>query len=119
MEEQLVHVPEPPLPCGGLSGGRRGEGVRVNPGQREMPEHEPHVPAKLLFYLLDRMERLPRVRALVIAVLDDQVAGGQAADVIDLLIQRRQGELAIVRYRVEGHGRPPGCCGQIRASPAA
>jgi hypothetical protein len=79
-----------------------------------MPEREPHVPSKLLFYLLDRVERLPRVRALVIAVLDDQAAGGRAADVIDLLIQRRQGELAVVRYRVEGHGRPPGCCGQIR-----
>jgi hypothetical protein len=111
VEEQLVHVPEPALHRGGLG---RGEGVRVNAGQREMPEREPHVPVKLLFDLLDRMERLPRVRALVIAVLDDQAAGGRAADVIDLLIQRRQGELAVVRYRVEGHGRPPGCCGQIR-----
>jgi len=41
-----------------------------------MPGREPHVPPKLLFYLLDRMEGLPRVRALVIAVLDDQTAGG-------------------------------------------
>src|SRR6266436_9447064 len=59
VEEQLVHVPEPALPGGGLRRGRRGEGVRVDAGQREMPEREPHVPAKLLFYLLDRMERLP------------------------------------------------------------
>ena len=65
-----------------------------------MPEREPHVPAKLLFYLLDRMERLPGVRALVIAVLDDEAAGERAADVIDLLVQRRQGELAVVRCRV-------------------
>ena len=62
-----------------------------------MAEREPHVPAELLFDSLDRVEGLPRVRALVIAVLDNQVAGGRAADVIDLLIQRRQGQLAVVR----------------------
>jgi hypothetical protein len=76
VEQQLVHVPEPALQPGGLSRGRRGEGVRVDGCQREMPEREPHVPAKLLFDLLDRMECLPRVWALVVAVLDDQVAGG-------------------------------------------
>jgi hypothetical protein len=70
----------------------------------EMPEREPHVPAKLAFDLLDRVEGLPRVRAFVIAVLDNQVAGGRAADVIDLLIQRRQGQLAVVRCCVAGHG---------------
>ncbi len=112
VEEQRVHVPEPVLPCGGLSCGRCGEGVRVDVSQREIPEREPHVPLKLLFYLVDRVERLPRVRALVIAVLDDQAAGGRAADVIDLLIQRRQGELAVVRYRVEDHGRPSGVAGR-------
>jgi hypothetical protein len=59
-EQQLVHVPEPaPQRCG-LSRGRRGQGVRVDAGQREMPEGEPHVPAKLLLFdLLDRVERLP------------------------------------------------------------
>jgi hypothetical protein len=41
-----------------------------------MPEREPHVPAEWPLDLLDRMESLPRVRALVIAVLDDQAAGG-------------------------------------------
>ena len=65
------------------------------------------------FDLLDRMEGLPRVRALVIAVLDDQVAGGRAADLIDLLIQRRQGQLAVLRRCVDGHRIPPGACGQI------
>jgi hypothetical protein len=54
-----------------------------------MPEREPHVPAKLLFDSLDRVERLPRVRAFVVAVLDDQKAGGRAARVIDVLIQWR------------------------------
>jgi hypothetical protein len=55
-----------------------------------MPECEPHVPAELLLDSLDRVEGLPRVRALVIAVLDDQAPGGRPADVIDLLVQRRQ-----------------------------
>ncbi len=76
VEQQLVHVPEPALPGGGLGCAGRGEGVRVDAGQREMPEREPHVPAQLAFDLLDRVERLTRVRALVIAVLDDQAAAG-------------------------------------------
>ena len=109
-----MHVPELVLLGRSLGRGRRGEGVRVNAGQREMPEREPHVPPKLLFYLLDRMERLTRVRAFVIAVLNDQAAGARAPDVIDLLVQRRQGELAVVRYRVEDHGGLFGWCGQIR-----
>ena len=81
-----MRVPEPALPRSGLGCGRRGEGVRMDAGQREMPECEPHLPAELLSGSLDRVEGLPRVRALVIAVLDDQAGGGSAADVIDLLI---------------------------------
>ena len=44
-EQQPVHVPEPGLQRGGLSRGRGGEGVRVDAGQREVPECEPQVPA--------------------------------------------------------------------------
>ena len=69
------------------------------------------------FDSLDRVERLPRVRALVIAVLDDQVAGGRAADMIDLLIQRRQGQLAVVRRCVASHGHLLAPAG--RSGPAA
>src|SRR5262249_35539542 len=105
VEQQLVHVPEPALPGGGLGRGRGGEGVRVDAGQREMPEREPHVPAELLFDLLDRVEGLPRVRALVVAVLEDQAAGGRAADGGDVLVQRRPGQLGVIRHRVAGHGR--------------
>ena len=104
VEQQLVHVPEPALPGSGLGRAGRGEGVRVNLGQREMPEREPHVPAELPFDLLDRVVRLPRVRALVIAVLDDQTADGRTPDVIDFLIWWRQGQLAVVRHRAVGHG---------------
>src|SRR5260370_12616538 len=42
VEQQLVHVPEPALPGGGLGCAGRGEGVRVDPGRREMPGLEPH-----------------------------------------------------------------------------
>jgi hypothetical protein len=39
-----------------------------------VPEREPHVPVQAPPGLLGRVERLPRVRALVIAVLGDQAA---------------------------------------------
>jgi hypothetical protein len=60
--------------------------VRVDVSQWKVPEREPHVPAQLAFDLLDRMERLTRVWALVVAILDDQVTCGRAADVIDFLV---------------------------------
>jgi hypothetical protein len=113
VEQQLVQVPEPALQPGGLRRGRRGEGVRVDAGQRKMPEREPDGPAELAFDLLDRTERLPGVRALVIAVLDDQTAGGRAADMVGVLVQRRQDQLPVLRRRVDSHGAPPGACGQI------
>jgi len=64
-------------------------GVRVDAGQREVPEREPDGPTGLPSGPLDRAEGLPGVRALVIAVLDDQAAGGRAADVGDVLVRRR------------------------------
>ena len=85
-----MDVPEPALPGSGLGRTGGGEGVRMDSGQGEMAEREPHVPAELLLDQLDRMEGLPRVRALVIAVLEDHAAGGRAADMIDFLIQRRR-----------------------------
>jgi hypothetical protein len=115
VEQQPVHVPEPVLQRSGLGRGRCGEGVRVNAGQRKMAEREAHIPAELLFDQLDRTEGLPRVRALVIAVLEDHTAGGRATDVIDFLVQRRQGGLAVVRACVGGHGaQPPVGMGPIR-----
>ena len=58
-EEQLVQVPEPALQRGSLGGAGRGEGVRVDAAEREVPEREPHVSVEPLFDLLDGMERLP------------------------------------------------------------
>jgi hypothetical protein len=83
-----------------------GQGVRVDAGQREVPEREPHGPAELAFDLLDRPVGLPGVRALVVAVLDDQAGGRRAADVIDVLIQRRQGQLAVLRRGVDSRRVP-------------
>jgi len=59
---------------------------------------------KLAFDQLDRVERLPRVRALVIIVLEDQAAGGCAANMIGFLVQRRQGQLAAARRYVDSQG---------------
>jgi hypothetical protein len=89
-EEQLVHVPEPVLEGGGLGRSGRGQGVRVDPGQREMPEGEPHTVAQFCLDALDSPKRLPRVRALVIAVLDNQPTRSWAADAIHRLVDRFQ-----------------------------
>src|SRR6516225_6628114 len=77
--------------------------VRLDAGQQEVPEREPQVPAELVSGLLDRAGRLPGVRALVVAVLEDQVAGGRAADMVDVLLQRRPGQLPVARRGVDGH----------------
>ena len=45
-----------------------------------------------MFDLLDRVERLPRVGALVVAVLEDLRPGGRAADVTGFIVHRRQGQ---------------------------
>src|SRR5579862_705932 len=52
----------------------------------------------------DRPERLPRIRALVVAVLEDQTAGGRAADVVNRLVDRLQRRLVLLPYQVSRHG---------------
>jgi hypothetical protein len=74
VEEQLVHVPEPALECGGLGRGSRCQGVRVDLCEGKMPESEADVAVSLLD-VFDLSKRLPRVRAFVIAVLEDQTTG--------------------------------------------
>ena len=58
-------------------------------GQREVPEREPHPVAEPGLDALDLPERAPRVRALVVAVLDDQPPRRPAADMIDPAVERR------------------------------
>jgi hypothetical protein len=55
-------------------------------GQREVPEREPDAAAQLFFDALDLAERLARVRAFVVAVLDDQAPVASAPDVVDRLV---------------------------------
>src|SRR6478609_711083 len=83
VEEHRVHLPEAALPSGRLRGGRRGEGVRMDIRERKVPEAEPNVSTAKRFDTLDLTERPARVRALVVAVLDDQRSGGRAAHMVD------------------------------------
>jgi hypothetical protein len=88
MKEQLVHVPEAVLECRCLGCCRRRESMRVDLCEREMPEGEPNTFAELAPEAFDLPERLPRVRAFVVAVLEDDMSGSRTADVIDLFIKR-------------------------------
>jgi len=55
-----------------------------------MPEREADTVIQALLDAFDLPERLPGVRAFVVAVLEDEPTGGRAANVIDLLVERRQ-----------------------------
>ena len=57
-------------------------------GEREMPEGEADTRAELLLDAFDFSERSPRVRAFVVAVLEDDTADCRTADVIDFLVKR-------------------------------
>ena len=52
-----------------------------------MAERETELPAPLCLDLLDGTERLPRIRALVVAVLDDHMRTRWPADVVNRLIE--------------------------------
>jgi hypothetical protein len=96
VEEHVVHLPEPALERGGLRCPGRGEGVRVDLGQREVPEGEADALAQLGLDALDRAEGRARVGALVVAVLDDDRRRRRAADVIDRLVQRLDDRLPLL-----------------------
>ena len=91
VKQQVVHVPDPALARGGLGRGRRGEGVRVDLSQREIPEGEPDGPAQFFLDTLDFPVRLPGIRAFVIAVLQDEAAGRGAAEMIGRAFNRSGG----------------------------
>jgi hypothetical protein len=77
------------------------------PVSGKMPEGEPHTLAQFCLDALDRPKRLPRVRALVIAVLDNQATRSCAADVIHRLVDPFQGRLVLLPHRVACHGGSP------------
>src|SRR5580704_14350054 len=94
LKEQLVHVPEAILRGSGLGRRCRCQGVWMDAGQREMPEREPHTAIELCFYAHDRPVRLARVRAFVVAVLENPRTRGPSSDVVDAVVHRRQDRLA-------------------------
>jgi len=55
--------------------------------EREVPEGETNAPAQLLLDVFDRPKRSPGVRALVVAVLENETSGRQPAGVVDPLVQ--------------------------------
>jgi hypothetical protein len=65
---------------------------------------EPDTAAQFLLDAFDRPERLSRIRALVVAVLEDQPPRGRAADVVNRLVDRLQGRLVVLPYHVSRHG---------------
>jgi hypothetical protein len=87
VKQQLMHVPEPVVPCSGLGCGCSGEGVRVDLWSAESAGRRGGSPRQALLNTFDLSKRLTRVRAFVIAILD-QAAGRSAVDVIDRFVKR-------------------------------
>src|SRR3954452_14947626 len=111
MKEKIVHVPEAILESSRLGRGGCGEGVRVDLGQREVPKRETSAPTPLPLHALDLSKRLSRVRALVVAVLDDEWGVWAPTDVIDGLVERLDGWL----HR-GGEGVAPSRCCSFQAA---
>ena len=57
-------------------------------GEREVAEGEADATAQPALDPLDLSIRLPRIGALVVAVLEDETTGRRAADVVDLVLDQ-------------------------------
>ena len=116
VKEKLVHGPEAALQRGCLGGGRRSERVRMKLDEREVPEGETNAPAQFLLDVFDRPKRLPGVRALVVAVLENQTSDRRPANVVDFLLQYRQTRPDVFRQLRLQVLRPPrrAGCDRIR-----
>jgi hypothetical protein len=73
-----------------------------------MTEREADAAAQSWLDALDLSKRLPRVRTFVIAILEDET-GCRPADVIDLVVERLEAWLTLLRDRVAHHQNPPLC----------
>src|SRR5580658_2432765 len=83
LEQQLVHLPELALLRGGLGRLRGLLGVRMDLGDREVPEDKPDLRRVPVEHAVDVAERAPAVRALIVTVLQDRHRGiDRAADVV-------------------------------------
>ena len=96
--EDLVHLPVPALARCGLGCPGGGERVGMDLGQRKVAKREPQIAAELLLHPLDLAVRPPRVRTLVIAVLEDHMGAVGATNVVYRLVQRLDFRLSSVRH---------------------
>src|SRR5438132_838737 len=75
-----------------------------------------HLGATVLSAFPAMASRLQGAETVLTGLLDRSALYGVLAEVEALgldLLELRQGQLAVVRRCVEGHGPPPGACGQI------
>ena len=95
-----MHLPEPVLKRSGLGSGRCPKGERMNLRQRKVPEGEAHALAQLTLHALDFPERVSGVRALIVAVLDDETTGRRAAHVVHPAVKRHHACVGPIRHPV-------------------
>src|SRR3712207_3389246 len=77
VEEEVVHLPVAALRRRGLCRFGSSLGVRVYPGEREVPKGEKQPVPELLPEPPDHRPSSPRVRTLEVAVLDQRHLGGR------------------------------------------
>jgi hypothetical protein len=106
MEEQLVHLPKPALECSSLGRCCRGEGVRVDLHEREVPERETDSTAHFLLDALDRPKGLSREGTFVVAVLEDDMTRRRAPDTVENVVERLDAAPTLLRDGVTRHQNP-------------
>jgi hypothetical protein len=80
--EPVVHRPELALERRRLGGGRGGQRMGMQLGQREVPEGEHDPPVEPAHHLVDDRGRRPAVRAFEVAVLDQAQLGAELSSPI-------------------------------------
>ena len=91
MEEAFVHVPESILARRCLGGGCGSQGVRMDLGQRKVPEDKANAAFEPSLHALDLPESPPGVRALVVAVSNEERSSLRSAYVVDQRVDRLEG----------------------------
>jgi hypothetical protein len=97
MEEELMHLPEAVLERRRLGCAGGSYGMRMDLSQRKVAKGKANTIGKFSLDALDLMERLPRVGAFVIAVLENQRASLLAADMVNRVFDRRDDRRLVMR----------------------
>src|SRR4051794_41888166 len=90
----------------------------MDAGQREMAEREADAAVQLLLDALDLAERATRVRALVVAVLEDDRRPAGPAHVVDRVVQRQLAHGNTARQRHEANRTSPNPRGRSDGLPS-